>query len=282
MTVRITCRTVGNMRGELRLRDDEVVLPNGKQMVCPPEAISITFNKATGQIKKLCSGFVMDRLVGNTGGVCGTMAAATVAGQPPADYEIMPLSTCVSRLVGRPTRPLMEPKSYLAPFPESVMVQLTKGILATNMASLDPDLLSPGDDFTYCGPYEGPLNKADFLETIAPNMFGYNGGDPVVSHVRVDPYDPYRVWVDARASGEFENDEDGNGGGTFVTPPQALSFTFDDDGYCTRITGEAVMDPSIGKMVLFRRVRIIAYAFIRSFCEYVLLLLVCLCTIMLY
>lgn len=35
MTVRVTARTVGTMRGELRLRN-EVLPPNGKQMRCPP------------------------------------------------------------------------------------------------------------------------------------------------------------------------------------------------------------------------------------------------------
>ena len=37
MTVRVTARTVGRMRGELRLRN-EVLPPNGKQMRCPPGA----------------------------------------------------------------------------------------------------------------------------------------------------------------------------------------------------------------------------------------------------
>lgn len=239
LTVRLTARTVGNMRGSLRLRN-EIVQPNGRQMVCPPEAISITFDENTGKVIKLCSGFAMDRLVGNTGGLCGVMAAATVAGVPPSDFEVYPIPVVIGRFLGRPTRPLMEPKSYLAPFPESVMIQLTKGILAADMASLDPDLLS-ATDFSFCGPTIGPLSRKDFIENYAADMFG--GAEPDLTHYRVDPYDPYRVWVDVRSEGTFEDDDDGDG---FETPPQSLSFTFDDNGFCTRITGDAVMDPTVG------------------------------------
>jgi hypothetical protein len=228
------------MRGELRLRN-EIIQPNGKQMVCPPEAISITFNLRTGKVKKMCAGFVMDRLVGNTGGLCGVRAAATLAGSPPSEFEVYPVATVVSRFFGRPIRQLPEPESFLAPFPESVMIQLAKGIIAAQMASADPDLL--GTSFSYCGAREGPLNKDRFLEKIAPKMFG--GADPDLSHFRVDPYDPYRVWVDVRARGTLPE------GGFFETPPQAMSFTFDDDGFCSRITGDAVMDPSIGKSLKF-------------------------------
>ena len=37
MTIRVTARIVGTMRGELRLRN-EVLPPNGKRMRCPPGA----------------------------------------------------------------------------------------------------------------------------------------------------------------------------------------------------------------------------------------------------
>jgi hypothetical protein len=61
----------------------------------------------------------------------------------------------------------------------------------------------------------------------------------------VDPYDPYRVWVDVRSSGTTLD-------GVYVdAPPQAFSFTFDDEGFCTRLTAGAVMDPSIGEFLSF-------------------------------
>ena len=235
MTVRLTARVTGNMRGPLRLRND-VLAPNGKRMVCPPEAISISFGR-NGLVTKICSGFAMDRLVGNTGGLCGIMAAATIAGAPPSPFETYPITTVVGRLFARPQRQLQEPKSFLAPFPESVMIQLAKGIVAAQMAALDPDLLS--ESFTFFGAMSGQIDKKRYIDTFAANMFG--GAEPDMTHFRVDPYDPYRVWMDVRSYGQFED------GDVFETPPQSMSFTFDDDGFCSRITGEAVMDPSIGK-----------------------------------
>jgi hypothetical protein len=164
MTIRVTARAVGTMRGELRLRN-EVLPPNGKQMQCPPEAISMTFDKRTGRLVKLCSGFTMDRLVGNTGGLCGVMGAATVAGKPPSDWEVYPATQVVKRFFGRPAQPVTEASSFLAPFPETVMVQLAKGIFSANMAEADPDLLSPS--FQYYGPYDGPVDKSRYLEKFA-------------------------------------------------------------------------------------------------------------------
>lgn len=112
----------------------------------------------------------MDRLVGNTGGLCGVMGAATVAGKPPSDWEVYPATQVVKRFFGRPSQRLEEPSSFLAPFPETVMVQLAKGIFSSNMATADPDLLSPS--FQYYGPYDGPVNKNTYLEKFASVSFG--------------------------------------------------------------------------------------------------------------
>lgn len=231
-TVRITVRTVGTLRGELRLRN-AILPPNGQRMKCPPESITMTFNPATGKLVKLCSGFCMDRLVGNTAGTCGVMAAATIAGSPPSDLELYPPLTVLERFFGRPTPPLEEATTFLAPFPETVMIQLAKGIIAANMAANDPTLLT--SSFTYMTPYQGPIAKRQYIESFAAQLFA--DVDPELSHFRVDPYDPYRVWVDVLPLAPG-----------FIGPPQAMSFTFDDEGFCTRITSGAVMDPSLGKL----------------------------------
>lgn len=229
-TVRMTARVTGTMRGELRLRS-EVLQPTGQKMVCPPEAISMTFDKKTGKLTKLVTGFGLDRLVGNTGGTTGVMAAAVIGGQDVSDWEVYPPTTCIQRFFGRPVKQLPEAKAFLAPFPETVMIQLAKGILAADMAADDPTLLA--DDFSFCTPYVGPVNKKEFLEKYASEEF--SGIDPSFSYFRVDPYDPVRVWVDVKPSAPG-----------FEGPPQAMSFTFDDEGFCTRITSWAVMDPSVG------------------------------------
>lgn len=230
LTVRCTVRPVGVMRGPLRLRN-ELLQPNGKQWRGPPEAISLTFDSDSGKVAKMCSGFAMDRLVGNTNGLCGVMAAATIAGEPPSDWEVYPIPAVITKFFGRPVDPIAEVSTFLAPFPETVMIQLVKGILTTKLAAEDPALLAK--DFTYITPSVGPIGKGKFLESYAAQEFG--GFEPEYSHFRVDPFDPYRVWVDVKPVGPG-----------LEGPPQAFSFTFDDDGFCTRITAGAVMDPSIG------------------------------------
>ena len=247
-TVRFTARTVGTMRGRLRLRG-EIVEPNGKRMVCPPEAISVTFDKKTGKVVKLVSGFCMDRLVGNTGGLCGVQAAATIAGIPPSEWEIYPPATVLSRFFGRSVKQIKEPETvFLAPFPETVMIQLAKGVLASELGTKDPDLLS--DSFTFCGPLVGPLDKTSFIDAFS--SFNIREALPDLeenySNFRVDPYDPYRIWYDVQGSGTrtgMLGGKEGNGA-KYQGPPEASSMTFDDDGFCTRLTAGAVMDPTIG------------------------------------
>ena len=73
--VRCTCRVRGTMRGELRLRSG-VLPPTGVSMRCPPEAVSMTFDMRTGKLIKLCTGFALDRLVGNTRGRSAAAAYA--------------------------------------------------------------------------------------------------------------------------------------------------------------------------------------------------------------
>lgn len=247
-TVRFTARTVGTMRGRLRLRG-ETLEPNGKRMICPPEAISVTFDKKTGKVVKLVSGFCLDRLVGNTGGLCGVQAAATIAGAPPSEWEIYPPATVLSRFFGRSVKQIKEPETvFLAPFPETVMIQLAKGVLSSELGTKDPDLLS--DSFTFCGPLVGPLDKTSFIEAFS--SFKIREALPDLeenySNFRVDPYDPYRIWYDVQGSGTrtgMLGGKEGNGA-KYQGPPEAASMTFDDDGFCTRLTAGAVMDPTIG------------------------------------
>ena len=231
-TVRCTVRVTGTMLGILRLRG-EIVPPNGQVLKSPPEAISLTFDEATGKLVKLVSGFSMDRCVGNTNGQCGVNGAAIVAGKEVSEFDYLPISSILSRFFARPLPQLDEAKTLLAPFPESVMIQLVKGILSTNLAADDPTLLSK--DFVYYTPYEGPVGKKKFIQSISRQEFA--GVDPEFRYFRVDPFDPYRVWVDVKLVGPGVEG-----------PPQAYSFTFDDNGFCTRISAGAVMDPSIGML----------------------------------
>jgi hypothetical protein len=160
LTVRVTARVVGSMRGPLRLRT-ETLEATGRRMVCPPEAITMTFDPITGRVTKLCAGFALDRLAGNTNGLCGVLGAAVIAGAPPSEWEIFPPSVVVKRFFSRTVRQLEEPQTFVAPFPETVMISLAKGVIAAQNGIEDPDLLS--DNFSYCSPAVGPLRKEEFL-----------------------------------------------------------------------------------------------------------------------
>jgi hypothetical protein len=254
-TVRVTCRVAGTMRGDLRLRS-ETLPPNGKRMFCPPEAISMTFDPQTGKLKKLCSGFTMDRLVGNTKGLCGVMAAAVIAGSEPSIWDIYPPTVVAQRFFGRKPKQIEDASTTntptLAPFPETVMVQLAKGVIAANNGASNPDLLAPS--FTFCGPLVGPIDKDAFIKAFG--SFQLNTAFPDLDvdyqNFRVDPFDPFRVWVDVRATGTNTGaflDKEPTGK-SVVTPPEAVSFTFDAEGFCTRLTAGVVMDPSLGKFFL--------------------------------
>jgi len=159
----------------------------------------MTFEPSSGKLKKLCSGFCMDRLVGNTNGLCGVKAGAAFAGKPPSAWDLYPPVNVLQRFFARPVKQLPdEESSFLAPFPESVMIQLAKGVIAANNGASDPDLLA--SSFTFCGPLVGPIGKDSFVEAFGG--FNINEGFPDLdvkySNFRVDPYDPYRVWVSDR------------------------------------------------------------------------------------
>jgi hypothetical protein len=231
-TVRCTCRVTGTMRGELRLRSG-VLAPTGNTLIGPPEAVSIALDVTTGRVVKLCTGFVLDRLVGNTMGTAGVQAASIIAGEPLPPWELLPLPKVVSNVFARPVAPIMEKSNDSPPFPETVLIQLAKGVLNTGLASQDPTLLS--DKFTFVTPTIGPIGKRTFLESYAAaELARYT--NPNLDHYRIDPYDPERVWVD------LEQPTSDN----YVGPPQAMSLTFDSNGYCTRLTSWAVMDPTLG------------------------------------
>lgn len=251
LTVRLSVRTVGTMRGDLRLRTDTIPA-NGKRMICPPEAISMTFDSKGDKLLKLCTGYCMDRLVGNTNGQCGVRAAATVAGIPPSEFDIYPPIVVFYRFFGRNIDPVdvddSTKSNFIAPFPETVMIQLAKGVLAADNGASDPDLLS--NSFTFCGPYVGPLKKDDFVKAFSNFNLkaAFTDLDEEYSNFRVDPFDPYRVWVDTRGSGTNTGSLAGKPptGKTFQNPPEAASLTFDDDGFCTRLTAGVAMDPTLG------------------------------------
>jgi hypothetical protein len=179
ITVRFTTKVVGTFRGApLRLRS-KILEPNGKVMRCPPTSVSITFatrGDNAGKIIKLVNDMVMDRQFGNTNGLSGIAGAAVCAGAAPSDWEVFPPLVSAGRVFARPIKMLQERSEddgYLPPFPDSVMIQLAKGMTASNFGLEDPDLLS--EDFSYLEPLMGPMNKERYIEVFSD----YNVRDAV-------------------------------------------------------------------------------------------------------
>jgi hypothetical protein len=70
-------RTVGTHTGTLA----GTIKATNKVVVCPPQALSLTFNER-GEVTKITVGVVMDRTVGNTGGLGGVFGLFYAVGSP--------------------------------------------------------------------------------------------------------------------------------------------------------------------------------------------------------
>jgi len=70
--------------------------------------------------------------------------------------------------------------------------------------------------------------------------------DENFSNFRVDPYDPYTIRFDLKATGTWTRPLEGKepNGNKIISPAESGSLTFDDDGFCTRMTAGYVMDPT--------------------------------------
>jgi hypothetical protein len=72
-----TNRTTGTHTGKLAGRFEAT----GTAVECPPQALSMTFNES-GKIVKITVGVVMDRTMGNTGGLGGVFGLFSAIGSP--------------------------------------------------------------------------------------------------------------------------------------------------------------------------------------------------------
>jgi hypothetical protein len=78
-------RTTGTHTGTLAGR----IEPTGTEVACPPQAQSLTFNEK-GEVTKITVGVVMDRTVGNTGGLGGVFGLFNAVGSPLPFPEAQP------------------------------------------------------------------------------------------------------------------------------------------------------------------------------------------------
>lgn len=134
------------------------------------------------------------------------------------------------------------------------LIQLSNEIIYTRSgfySDFDASVFS--DEFVFRGPYIGPLNKKDYLDTmdafgiykaipdINPNAFGFS----------IDPQNPNRVWFMVRNTGTFTG-EPGLGlgkaghfppnGATLNGCPETFSMEFDEDKKLKYLTVGYVAD----------------------------------------
>ena len=112
------------------------------------------------------------------------------------------------------------------------------------------------DDFVWFGPLVGPLNKKDFLGTVACFKV-YEGFPDLKMHLAEftrDPVEENRYWSILRLEGTHTEPQ-ASGTGFSYKPtnnkldvgPQCVSVTFDADGRVSRYTGGYVVDRTQGK-----------------------------------
>lgn len=106
------------------------------------------------------------------------------------------------------------------------------------------------EDFVFCGPVVGPLNKADYLGTLG--VFRVYDAFPdiqvAVAPFTQDPSEPDRYWSVIRVTGthtgplNMGSAEVPPTGKAMVVGPQAVSVTFDADNKVSRLTGGYIAD----------------------------------------
>lgn len=222
----------------------------------PPEAVSFRFDEK-GKLREITTGYVMDRRVGNTGGLGGVFGIFEAIGSPlpsPLTRTTGELLAPLMRLVGvAPPKPdpslLQVPKlsALGGALPEGELLRLTQQLLDSNFR--DESLLAPS--FTYTGPVVGPLPKAAFVAAFS----SYNPSEafPDLDYqyrdLRACSFDTNRVWYTSSPQGTHTGRLVLPGGASheatgrvWASPPECGSAQFDSEGKCVGLTGGYVMD----------------------------------------
>jgi len=133
--------------------------------------------------------------------------------------------------------------------PPEALLERAKEVFAK--LSLDPLGVAPElcDDFVGVGPLAGPIDKDGFLNAITQVDFlkGFPDTNPNYHFLRVDPFEPNRVWVQMRVratnTGECMGPPTNK---ALEFPPESYSLVFDDAGKVKKFTFGFVMDRLIG------------------------------------
>jgi hypothetical protein len=137
-------------------------------------------------------------------------------------------------------------KSTFAIAPKD-LVERAKTIMKSTPLLANPSYLA--DNFEFCPPIVGPLNKGDYIAALSNfNLDEAFDIDSRVYNIHVDPFEYNRVWFFVRPIavhvGEFAGAK--ATGKVLHQPPQACSFTFNEQGLVTQLTVGYVMDKRVG------------------------------------
>ena len=154
------------------------------------------------------------------------------------------------------------------PIAPDALIERCKTVLLANFGTAQPELLA--SSFKFVAPVVGPLGKDEFVAAF--RSFDILEAFPDMKfqcvhvwvaaalcalltrfcryhHLRVDPFEPSRVWYTARAvgthTGAFAKTLPATGK-RVESPPQSCSMCFDEQGACTQLTVGYVMDRQLG------------------------------------
>jgi len=139
-------------------------------------------------------------------------------------------------------------ESSFAITPDDLIQKAKVWLAEVNSGNYERGALS--DDFEFVGPVVGPLGPDAFIDAV--KSFTLQDGIPDLSgqlhHLRVDPFEPSRVWFTTRTAGTHTGVLAGMEptGKSIASPPQACSLRFNEDGTINQYTIGYVMDRRIG------------------------------------
>mmetsp|Transcript_14351 Transcript_14351/g.21270 ORF Transcript_14351/g.21270 Transcript_14351/m.21270 type:complete len:508 (-) Transcript_14351:40-1563(-) len=156
----------------------------------------------------------------------------------------IPPGKIIPCIFARSFRPKFQPTNKRMPIAEPIMIGLTRQVAQVQLGDckdIGPNL---SKDFVYMEPYVGPLKKKGYLKLKSRTQLGrgLTNLNLAIYDLRMDPFDPARVWYTVQTSGTFtkpvlvDGEEILPTNKSFTTAPEAGSVTFDRRGFVTKLT----------------------------------------------
>ena len=124
------------------------------------------------------------------------------------------------------------------------LILLAKDALRKGAGVDDPTILA--DDFEFCAPVVGPINKDEYIDALTnfDLLSAFPDMDNRFHNIRVDPFEHNRVWWSTRSVATHTGSLLGKepSGKRVELPPQTNSFRFDSSGKIREVTVGYVLD----------------------------------------